>query len=279
MDAINQIIDTVRQSIDTIYQNIDIITQYAKIAGILLFGVLFFSSLFRFLFGKEAQVNKAFSSAVEIFCLYGILIVLHAFGWQWEQFFLSPLPFVSIEGDTLTVFPILEADIYATSSMVLKILVIAFLVNILNDVIPEGQHVITWYFFRILTVVLAVGANYLADLLFTMVLPASVMEIAPTILLVCLVALVLLGSLKLLVGVALVFFDPIIAALYTFFFATFIGRHLARAMVTTSLLTLLVVALDYFEISVFLISSSALLAYIPFLIGVLVVWYIVGHIL
>ncbi len=272
MDAIYELVDNIRQNMDTI-------SQYAKILGIVLFGVLFFSSLFRFLFGRKNQVNRAVSSAFEIFCLYAILVVLYAFGWQWDTFFLSPLPFIHIEGNTLTVFPILEAGLYTTCAQVLKLLMIAFLINILNDLIPGGKHVLTWYFFRILTVALALGANYLVDFLFATVLPPDIMEIAPTILLICLAALVLLGSLKLLVGVALVFVDPIIAALYTFFFASFIGRNLARAMVTASLLTLLTVALDYFEFSVLLISTSALIAYIPLLLAVLVLWYILGHIL
>ncbi len=262
----------------TVSEGFETVSQYVKLLALLVFGALFVSSLFRFIFGKKAQLNKAVSATVEIFCLYALNIVIYGMGLEWELF-LSPLPFVTLENDTLLLFPILSSDLTAICGQILRVLVIAFLVNILNDIIPEGERFFTWYFFRILTVVLAVGANYLADLLFTALLPANVMEIAPTILLISLAALILLGSLKFIVGFALIFVDPIIAALYTFFFATFVGRELARAMVTTALLSLLVVVLDILEITAVAVTSAALTAYIPILVAVLALWYVIGHIL
>ncbi len=271
MEFIQNILNTIQQDTDTI-------VQYAKFVGIAVFGFLLISTLFKFLFAKKAQLNRAVSSAVEIFGLYVINIVLYSMGLQWE-IFLSPLPLMSIENETLTVFPIFTADFTEVCGQVLRLLIIAFLVNILNDVIPEGKKVISWYFFRLLTVVLAVGANYLADWLLMTILPAELMQIAPTVLLMSLVVLVLLGSLKLLVGVALSFLDPIVGALYTFFFSNIVGRELARAMVTTALLTALVFLLNYLEITVIPIAAAALTGYIPLLAIVLVLWYIVGHIL
>ncbi len=256
----------------------DEIIQYLKFAGILIFGFLFLSSLIRFLFGKKAQLNRAVSTAMEILCLYIINIIVYTVGFRYE-IFLSPLPFVSISGDYITLFPILTADFTVICSQVLKILIIAFLVNIVNDFIPKGNHLLTWYFFRLLTVVLAVGINYLADLLLGMFLPQGLTEIAPAVLMVTLVVLVLLGSLKLLTGVALAFFDPLLGALYTFFFSNYIGRELARAMVTTALLTALVVVLNTLGITAAYIAAAALTGYIPLLAILLALWYIIGHIL
>ncbi len=270
--------DYIQEIMGTLQQNAETIVQYLKFLGILVFGFLLFSSLFRFIFGKRAQLNRAVSSAVEIFCLYVINIVIYAFGLHWELF-LSPLPFMSIDGDLLTIFPILNADFTAICGQVLRILIIAFLVNILNDVVPVGKSIFSWYFFRLLTVVLAVGANYLADILLTTILPANLMEIAPMVLLCALGALILLGSLKLITGVALSFMNPIVGALYTFFFSNMIGRELARSLVTTALLTGLVIALNALEITVISIAAAALMAYIPLLVIVLVLWYVIGHIL
>ncbi len=267
----------IENTLNTIRQNADTIVQYLIFLGVFVFGFLLLSSLCKFIF-KKSQLNRAVSSAVEIFCLYVINIVFYALGLQWELF-LSPLPFMSIENEVLTVFPIFSADFTAICGQILRILVIAFLVNILNDVVPKGKNIFTWYFFRLLTVVLAVGANYVADMLFSTILPENIMEIAPTILMVALVALVLLGSLKLITGVALSFMNPIVGALYTFFFSSIAGRELARAMVTTALLTGLVVILNLLDITVISVAAAALTAYIPLLAIVLVLWYIVGHIL
>ncbi len=269
--------DQIWNSMGAVQEQAETIVQYAKFLGIVVVGFLLLSSLFKFIF-KKSQLNRAVSSAVEIFCLYVINIVLYALGIHWKLF-LSPLPFVSIENDMLMIFPILEADFTVICGQVLRVLIIAFLVNILNDVVPKGKNVFTWYFFRLLTVVLAVGANYVADLLLTNVLPANLMEIAPTVLLMALGALILLGSLKLIAGVALSFMNPIVGALYTFFFSNIIGKELARSLVTTALLTGLVVALNLLELTIIPIAATALTAYIPLLAIVLVLWYIIGHIL
>lgn len=252
--------------------------QYLKFLGVLIFGILLISSLTRFLFGKKAQVNLAVTSAVEVLCVYVINTVIYALGLQLQQF-LTPLPFVTMVEDYLIFFPILSADFSVICQHVLKLLIIAFLVNLINEFIPKGEHVVTWFLLRFITVVLAVGVIYCLDVALNMYLPQGFADIAPTVLLCVLVALVLLGSLKVFVGAAIAFLDPIIAVLYTFFFSNFIGRALAKAMVSTALLTALVVALDYLGIAVVHIAAAALTAYIPLLLIVLALWYVVGHIL
>lgn len=252
--------------------------QYLKFLGILVFGILLISSLTRFLFGKEAQINLAVTSAMEILCVYVVNTVIYALGLQLQQF-ITPLPFVTMVEDYLLIFPILSAEFTDICHHVLKLLIVAFLVNVINEFIPKGEKVLTWLLLRIITVILAVAAIYGAELALNTYLPQGFADIAPTVLLCALVALVLLGSLKVFVGAAMAFLDPIVAALYTFFFSNFIGRALAKAMVSTALLTALVVALDYLGITVVHIAAAVLTAYIPLLLIVLVLWYIVGQIL
>lgn len=256
----------------------DQIFQYLKLLGLLVFAFLFVSSLFRFIFGKKAQLNRAVSSAMEILCLYVINIVIYSMGIHLEVF-LSPLPFVELQGEYLHIFPIFQAEFTDICDQVLKVLIIAFFVNILNDIIPDGKNVFTWYLLKLITVALAVGANYLIDLALAAFLPQGFTQIAPTILMISLVALVLLGSLKLLTGIALAFLDPIISALYTFFFSNFIGRELARAMVTTALVTGLVALVNALGITSAFIAAVALTGYIPLLLTLFMVWYLIGHIL
>ena len=252
--------------------------QYLKFLGILIFGILLLSSLLRFLFGKEAQVNLAVTSSMEILCVYVINVVIYALGLQLQQF-ITPLPFVTMVEDYLVIYPILGAEFTDICQHVLKLLIIAFLVNLVNEFIPKGEHVISWFLLRIVTVVAAVAMIYGAELLLNTYLPQGLNEIAPTVLLCALVALVLLGSLKLIVGAAMLFFNPLIAGLYTFFFSNFIGRSLAKAMLTTALLTGLVVVLGYLGIAVVHIAAAVLTAYIPLLLIVLALWYFVGKIL
>lgn len=256
----------------------DTILSYLKFLGILAFGILLLSSLFHFVFGKKAQLNHAVSASVEILCLYVINIVIYSLGLHWELF-LSPLPFISIEGDYMYVMPIHSTDFHLICEQVLKVVMIAFLVNLLESIMPKGKKLLSWYFFRLVTVVLAVGANYLLEMLISAFVPNTVFAMAETVLLCLLIALILLGSLKLLVGATLAFLDPIVSALYTFFFSSIIGRQLAKALVTTALITALVALLDALELTTIFIAASGLTAYIPLLLILLVLWYIIGHIL
>jgi hypothetical protein len=262
---------------DTINAQKETVIAYAKFAGILVFGLLLISSLFRFIFGKKAQLNHAVSSAVEILCLYVINIVIYSLGLHWKLF-LSPLPFMSIEGDYLHIMPVLSSDFSLVCGQVLKVVIIAFVVNILEAFMPKGKRLLSWYFFRLLTVMLAVGANYVVDLLISAFLPEAVFAMAETVLLWILVALVMLGSLKMLTGIALAFLDPIIGALYTFFFANVVGKQISKAVLTTAILAGIVAALHYLGIAAVYIASSALAVYIPFLIILLVLWWLIGKI-
>ena len=266
------------QIVDQLQQITVSAAQYGKFLGILVFGVLLISSMCRFLFGKEAQINLAVTSAMEILCVYIINAVIFALGLQLRQF-LTPLPFVTLVEDYLLILPILSAEFTEICQHVLKLLIIAFLVNLLNEFIPKGKRVITWFVLRFFTVLLSIAVIYVADLALNTFLPQGFADIAPTVLLCTLVALILLGSLRVFVGAALAFLDPIVAALYTFFFSNIIGRALAKAMVSTGLLTALVVLLNYLEIVVIHIAASALIGYIPLLLIVLALWYVVGQIL
>ena len=252
--------------------------QYGKFLGLLILGVLLLSSLTRLLFGKENQINLAITAAMEILCLYVINIVICALGLDYKLF-LSPLPFVGMSEDYLYLFPLLSADMPVLYNHLLRLLIIAFLVNLIGGLIPQGHNLLTWTILRLITVAFSVAALYGADLLFGWYLPQGFGAYAPTVLVLSLAALIALGSLKLFVGAALAFLDPIIAALYTFFFSNFIGRALARAMVSCLLISGLLLLANWLGISALHIAAEALKGYIPLLAVVVLLWYFVGRVL
>lgn len=251
--------------------------QFLKFLGILIFGFLLISSLARFLLGKKNQINHAVTSAIEIFFVYVVSVVIYSLGLQLNVF-LAPLPLVAIADDYLVFFPILSAQFPVICDQVLHLLIIAFLVNLINSAIPKGQHLITWLFLRMLTVIAAIAVIYGAELLLATFVPQGLAEYAPMILLIVLIVLVLLGTLRLLVGVTMAFANPFFAALYTFFFSNFAGRALSKAILTTALLTGLVTALQSLGIFAVPIAASVLTAYIPLLLIVLGLWILIGHV-
>lgn len=254
------------------------VPQFIQFMLILLIGTLLLGFIARFVFGKKSALNQSVSSAIAILCIYVVNVVIYSTSVKLDVI-LSPLPFVTISGDYLTLFPILSASFNAICTQVLDMIILAFLMNLLVSWLPQGKKVLTWYGFRFLSVVLAICLQYVVNLLLGAVLPQGFSDIAPTVLLLSLIASLLLGALKLLVGGALAFINPLLAILYTFFFSNLVGKQLSKAILTTLILTALVCLLDYLGIAAVYIASAVLVAYLPLLIIILILWYVVGHLL
>ena len=101
---------------------------------------------------------------------------------------------------------------------------------------------------------------------------------APAILLGILVLMLATGALKVIVGVLLSTVNPLIAALYTFFFANIIGKQVTKAIFTTVLMTACAYVLDYLQIAYIPFSNDALIIFVPCLLIILVIWRILRKI-
>ena len=253
-------------------------TKYLEFIAILAGGMLVISIIGSLIFGKRSTLNAAVSSAIALVFMYLANVAIYSAGLEWSSL-LSPLPFVEFHGDHLVIFPILSSSFNDICTPVLDLVILAFVMNLIQTILPKGKNLITWYFWRFVSLALGFVVLYVVNLLVDAFVPAAVMQNAPMVLLVILVAALLLGALKLLVGGLLAFINPLLAALYTFFFATLVGKQLSKAILTTALLTALVCLLNYLQIASVFIAAAALIAYIPLLIIALVLWYVIGHIL
>lgn len=271
MEKINELIKSI------VPENFDV-GNYLQFLLVLVVGIMLVSLLGRFVFGRRSTLNHAVSSAIAILCIYVVNVVVYSTGVKLD-IILSPLPFVSIQGDYLVLFNVLNADFNSICIHVLDTVILAFLMNLLDSWLPNGKKLLSWYFFRFLSVVLAICLQYVVNMLLSVIVPAGFAEIAPTILVIILLVSLALGALKLLVGGALAFVNPLLAVLYSFFFSNIVGKQLSKAILTTTLLTALVCLLNYLEIGAVFIASAALAAYLPLLVIVLVLWYVVGHLL
>lgn len=245
-----------------------------KAALTLLLGALVLSLFGRFVFGKRSVLNNAVSSVFGILFIYAVTVVLRSAGAQFESL-IAPLPFVSISGSDMTLFNFQNAHYTVVCSEVLSMIILAFLVNLADGWLPRGKGIFGWIFFRCLTVVIAYILHLIVIGLFATYLPEGIVTYAPVILLALLILMLLTGALKLIVGVLLSTVNPIIGGLYTFFFATIIGKQITKAVLTTALLVGLVIALQYIGIGVISIAGTALAAYIPIMIVLVILWYLV----
>lgn len=241
-------------------------------------GSLVFGFIGRFVFGKKSLLNQSVSSAIGILFIYAVTVVIHSFGLN-LQILVSPLPFVALNGDTLLLFKILSADYVAICGEVLNMVILAFLVNLVNRWLPTGKKLFSWLFFRVLSVAIGMVLFAVANSLLTAFLPEGLLTWAPVILLALLIVMLLVGALKYLVGALLTTTSPLIGFLYTFFFASVVGKMLSRAVFTTAILTALVYGLNLLGITAVAIGTAVLPYYIPLLVLLLVLWFVVGKLL
>lgn len=248
-----------------------------KAALVLLLGTFLLSLFGRFVFGKRSALNNAVSSAFGILFIYAVTVVLHGVGGSLTRF-VAPLPFISISGETMHLFSFIGAHYTVLCSEVLSMIILAFLVNLADGWLPKGKNIFTWLFFRLLTVVIGYLLHLIVVGLFATYLPEGIVTYAPAVLLVLLLVLLLTGALKIVVGALLTTVNPIIGGLYTFFFATVIGKQVTKAVLTTAILSGLVIGLHYLGVAAISIASAALIAYIPIMLILIVLWYVVYQI-
>lgn len=270
MDAFVELLTDLQGKFETI-------CRYVLFFVLALFLFLLVSSLCRFLFGKKAQLGKAITAAMEILALYLICAAIDRFGLRWELF-SSPLPFLAAEDGSLGLLNVCSLPFSDLCAHVLRLLLIALAVNLLGSVLPEGKKLPVWLVFRCLTVVCAIGATIALDAALSQ-WTQGIWEYAPALLMGVLVLLILLGSLKLPVGAALFVANPVIGALYTFFFANFFGRALARALLSAALVTTVLCLPAQLGLSFAAVASVGWILWIPGVAALVLAWYAVDRIL
>ena len=263
---------------DLIPAQIDLVTML-KFIGIFAACSILMSLLGRLIFGKRSSLNHALSSAMGIFFILVISTVVYVFDPRSLAQYLSPLPYVAFSGDYLVVFSLLDNDFALVCDEILSMIILAFLVNLLDTFTPKGRSFIGWLLLRFVTIVLAMGLHYAVIWASNTYLPGFLVIYAPVLLLIVLITALLMGLLNLILGVVLIAMNPIFGALYTFFFSSLIGKQLTKAIFTTLVLSAVVAALNYFGTTLLCIAGTALAAYIPLLIVLLILWYLIGHLL
>lgn len=251
---------------------------FLQSGGIALVGLLVIALLARFIFGKKATLTGAVSSAIGILFIYAVTAVVKSAGAPFEES-LAPLPFVHFVGDEMRLFSFAGSDYTVICSELLSMVILAFLMNILDDLLPKGKNLFTWLLFRCLSVLLGMLAHLIVTGLLTTYLPEGLVTYAPAILLGILLVMLLTGAAKILVGAVIGSVNPLIGALYTFFFANALGKKVTKAVLTTGLLSILVLVCQNMGIGAISIAAGALVAYIPYLILLVVAWFVVSRIL
>ena len=251
---------------------------FFRAALLLCGGSLILGLLGRMIFGKRSVLNQSVSSAIGILFIYAATVAIYSYGVD-LAFLLSPLPFIELHGEYLHIFSFASNDYTIICNQVLSMVILAFLANLANSWLPIGKNIFSWLLFRILSVALAMAMHVVVNYLLNLWLPDGFLTWAPVILLGLLVLMLAVGALKFIIGALISTVNPLIAALYTFFFASMIGKMLSKAVLTTLIISGLIFGLNYLGVSVVFIGSAALAAYLPLIIILLILWFVIGHLL
>lgn len=233
--------------------------------------------LSRVVLGKRSSLNHSLSSVIGILFIYAITVAVYTFRPQNFDWLLTPLPFVAFSGDYLIVFPLGDLDFFPLCEELLSLVILAFLVNFLDSMIPKGRTAVGWYLYRLLCVTCSFVLHWAVRYLFHAYMPDLLVSYAPTVLLIILAVTLLSGIISLVLGFVIAIANPFLGAMYTFFFSNCVGKQLSKAVFTSVILCCIVYLLGYFGYTVICISASALAAYIPLLIVLLLLWYLIGH--
>lgn len=245
-------------------------------SGILLLGALLISFISRFIFRKQTMLGHAVSSSIAIIFIYVVTVLLITVATD-LRFLVSPLPFVSITSGSIHFFTFHGSLYSVIAAQVLSMIILSFLVNIVDSWLPRGKKLLNWLSFRCLTVIFGFLLHYLVTWLFNKYCPEFVVTYAPAVLLTILIVMLLTGALRIIVGLILTTVNPVIAALYTFFFASLIGKQITKSVMTTAILSAVILLLEELNITSLSLMSGALAAYIPFLLILIPVWYLTSR--
>lgn len=249
-----------------------------KFIGILAAGIMIAALLFRILLGRRSSLNRAVCAGIGVLCVYVLTVIVYTFSPGKLEQFLVPLPFVDFSGTNLFLTSFGETPFPVICAEILSLIILVLLYNITDSLLPDGETALSWFALRSLTIIAAMVIHYFVTVLTKEFLPDLLVSYGPTILLICLVISFMSGLVGALLGLVVAVINPILGLLYHFFFSSALGKELSKAVLTTAILTVLVGVLNRFGYSIISITAAALLSYIPLLLILVAIWWVLERI-
>lgn len=241
---------------------------------VITLGISIVSRLF---FGGHSGLSQAMATAVSILVLYVLTVIIYILRpWNLDMF-LSPLPFVSFCAEALVVHPFQATRMTVFSSECLSIILLALLVNISSDLVSSDRSVLRWYISHFLSVLLSMLLHLTVRWAIANYCPSFIVDYAPAVLLVLLLTTLFTGLIKAVLGIFLTIANPVIGILYSFFFSSYLGKKISISVLSSIIVGAVFAAMEQLGFRVICITASDLLSYIPLMIGLGALWYLIGH--
>lgn len=249
--------------------------QAAAVFVLVIFGV---GAILRAVFGLGSDLTRAVSASLTVCLVYLATILLYVFVPELRAY-LNHLPFMSVNQERLFLWDIYHLSREMLFGSLLKMAILAFLVNVLESFLPEGRKFITWYLWRCVTVLVALAGYILICMIVERCCPQLFGSWAMYVVLGYWALVLLTGLLKMLMTVVLTALNPVLGGLYAFFFSHAFGKQFSKAILTTLVMAGIVMALNKIGFTQFAFSQFTLAAYGPTCVLVIVVLYLFGKLL
>ena len=192
---------------------------------------------------------------------------------------MSIQSFATFSDHYLIIHPITDLQFTALCTELLSLLILAFLINLVDTLMPSGEGIFGWLLLRLMTVLGCFVLHFAVTWAFRTYLPQVLVTYAPMVLLGTLLVMLISGVFSLVFGLMIAITNPFLGAMYSFFFSSIVGKQISKALFTTGVVCGILYLMEHFGLVVILISPAALLTYVPLALVLLVLWFLIGRIL
>ena len=270
--------DTIRHAASYLPSEIDFMSMaqfllYFAAASLVLGGIS------RMVLGRRSSLSHSLSSVMAVLFIYTVTVIIYTFKPWNLDILLSPLPFVTFSEHYLIIHPITDLTFPALCTQLLSLLILTFLINLVDTLIPEGESAVGWLLLRLITVLGSFALHLLVSWAFRTYLPEALVTYAPMVLLGILLILLGSGVVSLMMGLVIAITSPFLGAMYSFFFSNIVGKQISKAIFTGGVICGILWLMEHFGLVVILITPAALLTYIPLALVLVGLWFLIGHLL
>lgn len=249
-----------------------------KTAALICAAVCILGGVLRLIFGKGSSLVCSVFACLSLALLYLAGIVIYVFIPQLRSSMTS-LPFISVSGDGFYLWDIANLSTESLYPALLRLFILAFLVNLIESILPSGKKLLSWYGLRMLTVAASLGIYVGLSAVINSFAPQIYGEWAGYILIGLWLCIGLIGIVKVLVGIVLMTIHPVLGALFTFFFSNLFGKQLTKAILTSVLAICILMILYQLGFLGFAFSGFSFASYAPTCLIALAALYLFGKLL
>lgn len=229
-------------------------------------------------FGKGC-LDHAVASAIAILFVYAFFGMLYRLDSQLVEGVIGQLPMIEVRGDTVYLFNLKGANFQDICHQALHVLLMTFAVVALDDLIPDAKNTVSWYVLQFIIALAAILAYCFLVHCLNTYCPDLLNSYAPMILVCILLFMLFLGALNVVLSLMLTVVNPLIGAVYTFFLGSKLGKIITKSVFSTLALFALVWFMHNLGYSSFAVMGGSFVAFLPFMLLMLVLWYVVGYVL